>query len=157
MDAAVGDESEQVDALAARERPLQRFVLEEGAVLDRLVHTHEVLEEDASRADREVTDLRIPHLAGRESDGLARGGERRVRIGAPEAVEVRRVRELDGVSRSGRRTAPPVEDDQRYERVAARQIEVKDSRSSDAPPTSAPSTSCCASSSSALSGLTEPP
>ena len=41
--------------------------------------------------------------------------------------------------------------------AAARQMAVSDSGSSDAPPTSAPSTSGCRSSSAALSGLTEPP
>ena len=46
MDAAVGDETEQVRPLSALEGRPQRGVLEEGAVLDRLVHAHEVLVED---------------------------------------------------------------------------------------------------------------
>jgi hypothetical protein len=52
------------------ERGLQRRVLEEGSVLDRLVHAHEVLEEDAARTDREMADLRVPHLSVRQPDGL---------------------------------------------------------------------------------------
>src|SRR4051812_37993451 len=104
-----------------------------------------------------MADLRVAHLARRQPGGLTRSVEPRVRKFLPEAVEDRRVRQLDGIARTGRRAAPPVEDDERYEWVAARQIARKESTSSDAPPTSAPSTSVCASSSAALSGLTEPP
>ena len=143
--------------LAAFESGREGGILEERSVLDRLVHAHEVLEEDAAGADRQVTHLRVPHLAGREADGFSRGFERRVRVRAPEAVEVRRFGELDGVAGTGRRTAPAVEDDERYERIAARQISVKESRSREAPPTRAPSTAGCESSSAAFSGLTEPP
>ena len=59
----------------------------------------------------------------------------------------------------GRRDSPAVEDDERYEgiRAAVSHIALKESTSSDAPPTRAPSTSGCASSAPALSGLTEPP
>ena len=69
------------------------------------------------------------------------------------------VGELDRVPRTRRRAAPPVEDDERYERerAAASHIATNESMSSDAPPTSAPSTSGCASSSAAFSGFTEPP
>ena|SRR5437588_2660583 len=142
---------------AALEGGLQRRVLEEGAVRDRLVHAHEVLEKDTSGADREVADFGVPHLSRRQPDRLSRRVQRRVRECAPETIEVRRVRLLDGVARSGRRAAPPVEDEERYERIAARQIAVKESSSREAPPTSAPSRSACANSSAALSGLTDPP
>ena len=37
----------------------------------------------------------------------------RVRVLGPEPVEDRRVGQVDGVARAGRRAAPPVEDDQR--------------------------------------------
>ena len=76
---------------------------------------------------------------------------------APQPVEDRRVRELDRVSRAGRGAAPPVEDDERYEGKLRRQIAAKESTSSEAPPTSAPSTPGWPRSSAALSGLTEPP
>src|SRR5262245_35914091 len=144
-------------AFAALECSRQSGVLEEGAVLDRLVHAHEVLEEHAARTNREMADLGVPHLAVRKTDGLAGGRERRVRVRAPEPVEVGRVGELDRVAGTGRCAAPAVEDDERYEWMAARQIAVNESSSRDAPPTSAPSTSGWASSSAALSGLTEPP
>ena len=116
VDAAVGDEPEQVDAVAALERRAEeRRVLEERAVLDRLVHAHQVLVEDPAGADRQVADLGVAHLAGRQADRLAGGVERRVRVLGPEPVEDGRVGELDGVARAGRRAAPAVEDDERYE------------------------------------------
>ena len=93
VDAAVRDEAEQVDVLAALERAEQRGVLEERAVLDRLVHADEILEEDAPGADRQVPDLGVAHLAVREADRGARRLELRVRVLAPEPVEDRRVRQ----------------------------------------------------------------
>ena len=161
VDAAVRDEAEQVDVAAARaralERPDERRVLEERAVADRLVHAHQVLEEDPPGADRQVPDLGVAHLPRRQPDRLAGGLQRRVRVLAPEPVEHRRRRQLDGVARPGRRAAPAVEDDERYEVDAARQIAAKESGSSEAPPTSAPSIAGCERSSAAFSGLTEPP
>ena len=163
VDAAVGDEPEQVDVspalLRAPERGDERLVLEEAAVLDRAVDPLEVLVEDAAGADRQVADLGVAHLPGGQADGLARRGERRVRVVLPEPVEHRRVGELDGVPRSRRGDAPAVQDDERYERGRAADwhMEANDSMSSDAPPTSAPSTSGWERSSSALSGFTEPP
>ena len=164
VDAAVGDEPEQVDVAAALPRPAKRArerrALEERARLDRLVDAHEVLEDHAPGPDRQVADLGVAHLARRQADVLARGAQRRVRVALPERVEDGRVRELDRVPRARRRAAPPVQDDERYERerrAAVRQIAVKESTSREAPPTSAPSTSGWASSSSAFSGLTEPP
>ena len=91
---------------------------------------------------------------------LARSIQGRVREARPEIVEDPRVGELDRIAGSGRRTAPAVEDDERYEResrAAVSQIAVNDPTSSEAPPTRAPSTSGCSSSSAEFSGLTEPP
>ncbi len=162
VDAAVGDEPEQVHvavALAgATEHAEQRLVVEERAVGDGRAYAHEILEEDPSRADREVPDLGVPHLAVGQADGTAGSCELRVRVALPQRVEDGRLRQLDGVARAGRRQTPAVEDherDQRY--VAARQMAANESGSRDAPPTSAPSTPGWASSSAALSGLTEPP
>ena len=59
---------------------------------------------------------------------------------APQPVEHRRLGQLDGVARPGRRAAPAVEDDERYERDAVRHMAANESTSSEAPPTSAPST-----------------
>ncbi len=156
-----GDEPEQVHGAAALGGPAEgaeeHLVGEEGAVADRRVHALQVLEEDAPGADREVPDLRVAHLAVGQADRLPGGTELRRRIPAAEIVEDGRARQLDGVPGPGGSEAPAVEDDERYEREPARQIAAKLSGSRDAPPTSAPSTSGCASSSSAFSGLTEPP
>src|SRR5262249_44697391 len=111
--AAVRHEAEKVDALAALERGDERRVLEEGTVGNCPVDAHEVLEEDAAGPDREVADFGVAHLSVREAYGLTGRGERRVRKLAPEAVEVRRAGELDGVAGTGRSAAPTVEDDQR--------------------------------------------
>ena len=139
VDAAVRDETEEVNTIAPLEGAAERVILEEGAVLDRLVHTHQILVEDAPGPDRQMADLRVPHLPRGESNRLAGGLEGRVRVLAPEPVEDGRVGELHGIPRPGRRAAPAVEDDERYE--AASQIAAKDSTSREAPPTSAPSTS----------------
>ena len=85
VDASVGDEAEQVDVPAALERPAQGRALEERAVLDRLVHAHQVLEEDPAGADRQMADLGVAHLAGREADRLARRLQRRMRVPRPRA------------------------------------------------------------------------
>ena len=149
VDAAVRDEPEQVHVAAAlaraAERRDERLVLEEAAVGDRAVDALEVLVEHAAGADRQMPDLGVAHLPGRQPDRLARGGEPRVRVLGPEPVEDRRVGELDRVPRPGRGAAPPVEDDERYERerAAASHIAANESMSSDAPPTSAPSMSGC--------------
>ncbi len=158
VDAAVRDEAEQVDVLAAFERAAEDGVLEERAVLDRLVHADEVLEEDATGTDRQVADLGVAHLALREPDGGARRFELCVREIAPEPVEDGGVGELDSIPGAGRSDPPAVEDDERYERERpASHIARKESTSSEAPPTSAPSTSGWAKRPAALSGLTEPP
>src|SRR4029077_7522929 len=96
-------------------------------------------------ADREMADLGVAHLPRRQPDRLAGGLERRVRVPGPQALEHRRVGEVDGVARPRRRDPPAVEDDEDYEgiRAAAWHIETKESTSSEAPPTSAPSTSGC--------------
>src|SRR5581483_4829463 len=127
----------------------QRLVLEERPVLDRAIHAHQILEEDAAGADGQVADLGVAHLAGRQPDRLARRGDRRVRARLPEPVEERRVGERDGVAGAVGRAAEAVEDDERDERkrvparhasAPARQIAANESGSSEAPPTRAPST-----------------
>ena len=164
VDPAIGDEPEQVNVGAALpggpEGAGERRVREEVAGLDRLVHPHQVLQDDAARADRQVADFRVSHLAGREPDVLPGRAQGRVRVARPELVEDGRLGQLDGVPRPRRRAPPPVEDDERYERerrAAVRQIAANESMSREAPPTRAPSTSGWARSSSALSGFTEPP
>src|SRR3954454_21447064 len=158
MHAAVRDEAEQVHVAALGERGPQDWVLEERAVRDRAVYTLQVLVEHPAGADRQVADLGVAHLTGRQADRLPARLQPGVRVLAPEAIEDRRLGELDRVARSGRRAAPAVEHDEDYEiEAAARQSAVNDSTSSEAPPTSAPSTPSCESSSSAFSAFTEPP
>src|SRR4029079_7402976 len=161
VDAALRDEAEQMHGPAAFPRALerrhQRTVLEERAVADGGVHALQILEEDPPGADRQVPDLGVAHLPGREPARLTGCRKRRVRKLAPEPVEDRRPRELHGVAGTGRSAAPAVEDDERYEVNAARQSAAKESGSSEAPPTSAPSIEGWERSSAAFSGLTEPP
>ncbi len=78
-----------------------------------------------------------------EAHGLARRRELGVREIAPQAVENGRLGQLDRVAGTGRGDPPAVEDDERYEgiRAAVSHIALKESTSSDAPPTRAPSTS----------------
>ena len=142
----------------------ERVVRHERPVLDGAGHADEVLVQDPPRPDREVPDLRVAHLPVRQPDGGAGCDELRGRVTGDEVVEDRRPSELDRVPGPGRSDPPPVEDHERDERqplraheAAARQIAANDSGSSEAPPTSAPSTAGCAISSAAFSGLTEPP
>ena len=113
-----------MDVAAARprtvERGEERRVLRERPVGDRAIHALEVLVEDPSRADRQVADLGVAHLAGREAHGLAGGFECAVRVLRPEPVEHGCVRELDRVPGPGRSDAPAVEDDERDERERLR-------------------------------------
>ena len=142
----------------AAKRTDEGLVLEDLAARDGTVHALEILVEDPSRADGQVADLRVPHLARRQPDRLARGLESRMRILPPEPIEHGSVGELDGVARPGRRAAPAVEDDERdYREGHAWTIAANDSTSREAPPTSAPSIAGIAISSVAFSGFTEPP
>ena len=147
VDAAVGDKPEQVHVSPPLLRPAesadQSLVLEERAVRDCVVDAYEILGHHPPRSDREVADLRVPHLPLWEAYCAAGCSERRVRIARPEGVENGCCGELDRVPRPRRRAPPAVEDNERYERIrlAVSQIAAKDSTSSEAPPTRAPSTS----------------
>ncbi len=117
VDAAVGDQAEQVQA-AARAAPggvaggEQRLVVEEAAVGDRVVDPGQVLLDDRPGAEVEVADLRVAHLALGQADVAPLGGELRVREALPEPVEDRRLGERDRVARPRRGEAPAVEDHQ---------------------------------------------
>ncbi len=118
VDAAVGDEAEQVQAPAravagALAGLQQRLVFEEAAVGDGVVDPGQVLLDDRAGAEVEVADLRVAHLPVGEPDVAALGGELRVRVTLPEAVEDRRLGEGDRVAGAGLGQAPAVEDDQR--------------------------------------------
>src|SRR5829696_1061959 len=147
VDAAVRDEPQEMHVspplLRSTEGADQSVILEEGAVRDRIVDPDEILRHDPPRSDRQVADLGVPHLSLREADGAAGRSQRRVWVAGPQGVETRGCGELDRVPRPRRRAPPAVEDDERYERIrlAVSQIAAKESTSSEAPPTRAPSTS----------------
>ena len=160
--AALGDEPDQVHAVGAAQRRPQRLALAERAVAHGGVDPQQVLRHDRARAEVEVADLRVAHLARGQADRLALGRQRRVRVLGPQPVEHRRVGERDRVARPVGSESPAVEHyeaDRRdgHARAAISTIAAKSAGSRLAPPTSAPSTSGSAISSAALSGLQEPP
>ena len=111
VDAAVGDQPEQVQPPArafarARAGGDQRLVFVEGAVGDRAVDAGQVLPDDRSGAEVQVADLGVAHLADRQADVGALGGELGVRVARPEVVEDRRVGERDRVARARAGRAP---------------------------------------------------
>ncbi len=115
--AAVGDEAEQVQASArAVAGPLagaeQGLVVEEAPVGDRVVDPGQVLLDDRAGAEVEVADLGVPHLALRQADVAALGGELGVGVATPEPVEDRRLGKRDRVSGPRLGESPAVEDDQ---------------------------------------------
>ena len=167
VDAPVRNQPDQVQATAgALDRPPagtdQGLVVEEGSVGDRVVDPGEVLGNDRSGAEVEVTDLGVAHLSLGQTDIGPPGGQGGVGEGVPQSVEDRRFGEIDRVSGSGLGQPPSVEDDQRktldrepgrrfkgevaQRSRAAVTIAAKSSGSSDAPPTRAPSMSPGASS-----------
>ena len=164
--AAVRDEARDVQDAApvARRgdgRP-QRRVERERAVRHGVADAHQVLRDDAAGSEVEVPDLGVAHLTLGQAHGTTRGDQRGVRIALPERVEHRRASERHGVSGLRGRESEAVEHDERdgsrhQPASAARAIPAKLPGSRQAPPTSAPSTSGCASSEAALSGLTDPP
>ena len=147
VDAAGRDEPEEVHVavplLRAPESAEERLVLEQRAVLDGAAHANEVLEQDPPRSDRQVADLRVPHLPLRKAHRRARRAQLRGRIASDESVEDGCPRKLDSVAGAGRSDPPSVEDHQRDERQpvaahgpAARQIAANEAGSSEGMPTS---------------------
>ena len=111
VDAAVGDQAEQVQAPAraaagALAGGEQRLVLEEAAVGDRVVDPGQVLLDDRAGAEVEVADLGVAHLAVGQADVAALGRELRVRVALPELVEDRRLGKRDRVAGPGLGAGP---------------------------------------------------
>ena len=105
VDTAVGDQAHQVQAPAgARARRLagglQGGVLEEAAVGDRVVDPGQVLLDDRSRAEVEVPDLGVAHLALGKAHVAPAGRQGGVRVALPQTVEDRRRSLADRVSRA---------------------------------------------------------
>src|SRR6266550_397604 len=70
----------------------QHWILLQIAALDSLADADDVLFDDASRANVQMSDFGVAHLAGRESHGLAGSFERCPRRFAIQPVETRRLR-----------------------------------------------------------------
>ena len=116
MDAAVGDEPQEVERSGARRLhcAAQHLVVEELAGLDRAVDAHEILVDDASRAEIGVADFAVPHLSFGEAHGETAGVELREGKLLRQPVEVRRSLQQDGVSLAPGGVSPSVEDDQQH-------------------------------------------
>src|SRR2546423_5447834 len=161
MNAAVGDQSEEVEAFGG-ERPLYCLVVRERAGRNRIIDARQVLLHHGSGPEVQVPDLGVAHLPLRQPDSAAPRGQGRVRVRGPERIEDRRVGQRDRVAGTVLRQPPPVEDDEADRRAhcaaaAAFTISTSPSGSRDAPPTRAPSMSGWPSRSPALSGFTLPP
>lgn len=127
VDPTIADEADEVYlpvvCAGVVERGVDRVVLPEGAVSDRVRDPGVLLVDHASGADIEVADLAVTHLAVGEADAPARDLERPVRAGVGEPIEIRRFGGCYGVSARSVAESPPVEDDQRsvhVRRVASR-------------------------------------
>ena len=76
---------------------VQRYIIEENPVVDGFGDASELLIDDASSADVEVTDFGVAHLALRQPHGQTARGELHVRIFGEDRVQVRRVCGGNGV------------------------------------------------------------
>ena len=101
VDAAGRKQAEEVErppiALGLPDGRVEGLVAEKGAILDRSVDAHEVLEDDPPGAEVGVPDLGIPHLPLGQTHCEARGVEGRVGIALVEEVDVRGIGQGDGV------------------------------------------------------------
>src|SRR5438270_8317072 len=111
MDAAIREQSTEVDVLPFRERKVNLLTI------DRLADANDVLIDDPSRPNVQMPDLGVSHLSRGKSDRDSRRVERRPRRLAIEAIEARRVRLRDGVVLALFATAESVDDDENEERA----------------------------------------
>jgi hypothetical protein len=116
VDPSIGEEPDQVKRgavpLHVVDRPEKGRLLEELPHADRAVDPGDLLVDDASCADVHVAHLRVPHLAHRQSDILARGVDGGPGIRAEEAVDEGLVRLRDGVDVGILPDPEAVEDDE---------------------------------------------
>src|SRR5438105_1447349 len=111
MDAAIREQSTEVDVLPFRERKVNLLTI------DRLADANDVLIDDPSRPNVQMPDLGVSHLSRGKPDRDSRCVERRPRRLAIEAIEARRVRLRDGVVLALFATAESVDDDENEERA----------------------------------------
>jgi len=179
VDAAVGEQSHQVDGPALTHSAVDRLeehgVRVDGAVGDREIDPREFLIDHAAGSDVEVTDLRVAHLVFRQPHVLPGAGHGRPGEALEEPVQGGSVRERHGVAGTRRRKAVAVHDHEQSRQtqpialdlgdrvesgiahLAACTMSAKDDATSAAPPTSAPSMSGSPKNIEAFSGLTDPP
>ena len=116
VNAAVGDEPEDVQAAATRTCVLhsgeQDRVLEELAVLDHQIDAGDVHVHDASGAYVEMADFAVAHLPIRQADVLAAGMNQGIRIFAEQAVVIGFAGQRDGISFGFGTVSPAIEDDE---------------------------------------------
>ena len=86
-------------------------VREEAAVLDRIVDPNEILLDDTTRAEVQVSDLAVAHLSAGQADRFLRRCEQRARRARPEAIPGRHVRHRDRVALALGAITPTVEDE----------------------------------------------
>ena len=107
-------------SFARSKAPHEGRIVEDRAVADGQVHAHQILEQDAARADRQVADLRVAHLPRRQADRLTGGREASCADTSPRAGRTpASTASSTALPGPGRGEAPAVEDDERYEREAA--------------------------------------
>ncbi len=115
--AAIAGQTHEVNVLAVSLSVLVSAddfgVLEDAAVGTGAVNLHEVLIDDATGTDVEVTDLGVAHLSVGQTDVLTAGQQLAVRVGCIDFVEVRSWSVEDDVSLAVVANAPSVKDHQK--------------------------------------------
>ena len=112
MDAAIAEQAEQVQgtAFGVRHGALQSGILGQSAGADQLVDPSDVHLDDAARANVQVADFAVAHLAVRKPHVLSVRSDQRPGIVAPKAIEIRRAGQSDSVVGRVRVAAPAVHD-----------------------------------------------
>src|SRR5579862_5221088 len=112
MHAPVGDQAEQVNAFACGQGTSEDVVFRKASAFDRVVDQGQRLRDDGPRAQRQMPDLGVSHLARRQAHARATGLKLSVRAARPELVKNGRLRQRDCIAWTGRRDAPAVHYDQ---------------------------------------------
>ena len=119
MHIAVGEQAEQVQGTTALQTVVghraERLGAEEGAVGDGLADAGRPLVEDQARPHRQMPDLGAAEIGGRgQADKGAVRQQAGMRVFAPQAVEIRRVRPGNGILRPAGAHAPAIHDDEQH-------------------------------------------
>ena len=118
--AAVGKQSPDMQRRAVGDSLFDRIdnrrIAREGPALDRLRDSHQVLVDNAARANRQMPDFGIAHHARRQAHRFARRVELGMRLRRVEPVHHRSLRRRDRVRRAALADSPSVENYQRCDR-----------------------------------------